>query len=64
LLTLEIQSGSRKISGEASVTITFRLTFLSKSVSLSVRKTFSGSDPTFLQLIRPDDWMTYCEAFK
>ena len=65
LLTLELQSGSRKtISGEASVTITVRVAFFSKSVSLSIRKTFSGSDPTFPQLMRPDDWMTYCEAFR
>ena len=62
-LTYDSQTG--KVTGEASVTLEVEVLFFSASVSFTVRKSFGGSaaDPTFGELIEPDDWTAYCLAF-
>ncbi len=51
------------LSGTASVKVKIKIVFFSVSVSVSIHREFAGSDPTFLQLIGPDDWAEYCDAF-
>jgi hypothetical protein len=53
------------LSGTASVTVGVKVLFFSKSVTLTVTRSFIGSatDPTFADCIEPADWDTYCLAF-
>lgn len=60
--------GGRKygiFSGRASITVGIEVLFFSKSVTLTVERSFVGSeaDPTFTDCIGPSDWDTYCDAF-
>jgi hypothetical protein len=65
----EIPDGSgNKISvvrGQGSVTLSVRVLFFSKTVTLSLEKSFEGSpgDPTFEECVEPADWDAYCLAF-
>jgi hypothetical protein len=54
-----------KVSGEASLTVGIEILFFSTHVTLSVHREFAGAagDPTFEELVEPDDWATYCAAF-
>lgn len=54
-----------KVSGEASLTVGIEILFFSAHVTLSVHREFAGAagDPTFDELVEPDDWATYCAAF-
>jgi hypothetical protein len=51
--------------GQASVTVCVKVACFSKSVTLTVERRFAGAagDPTFEQLVEPDDWAEYCLAF-
>jgi hypothetical protein len=51
--------------GQASLTVCVKVAFFSKSVILTVERKFAGAagDPTFEQLVEPDDWEAYCAAF-
>jgi hypothetical protein len=51
--------------GQASVTVCVKVVCFSKSVTLTVERRFAGAagDPTFEQLVEPDDWAEYCLAF-
>lgn len=53
------------VSGDASLTVGIEILFFSTHVTLSVHKEFAGAagDPTFDELVEPDDWATYCAAF-
>ena len=57
--------GRSEIWGQATVTVSVKVAFISKSVSLSIERRFAGAagDPTFEQLVEPDDWEHYCLAF-
>lgn len=51
--------------GRASVTVGIKVLFFSKSVTLTVERSFAGSnaDPTFLETFDGDDWSEYGLAF-
>ena len=49
--------------GQAKLTVKISILFFSVSVSVSMEREFAGSDPYFWQLVEPDDWLEYCEAF-
>jgi len=58
------ENGHSKAVGEATLTISVHVAFFGIDASVSVRKEFGGGgDPTFAQLVGPDDWEDYCEAF-
>ncbi|HEX7164071.1 MAG TPA: hypothetical protein VF223_22880 [Trebonia sp.] len=54
-----------KVYGDASLTVGIEILFFSAHVTLSVHREFAGAagDPTFDELVEPDDWATYCAAF-
>lgn len=58
-------NGTKTVWGEATLTVGVEVLFLRQDVSLHVRREFAGSagDPTFEDLIGPDDWAEYCAAF-
>jgi hypothetical protein len=49
--------------GQAKLTVKIEILFFSTSVSISMEREFAGSDPTFRQLVAPNVWAAYCEAF-
>ena len=51
--------------GQASVKVSVKIAFFSVSVTLSIERRFAGAagDPTFAELVEPDDWQEYCAAF-
>ena len=57
--------GRSEIWGQATVTVSVKVAFISTSVSLSIERRFAraAGDPTFEQLVEPDDWQRYCLAF-
>ena len=52
-----------KIAGEASITVEIDILFFSASVSVSMRREFEDPQISFSDLIRPADWIEYCDAF-
>jgi hypothetical protein len=52
-----------KLWGQAKLTVKIEILFFSKSVSISMEREFAGSDPTFRELVPPDAWADYCDAF-
>jgi hypothetical protein len=52
-----------KIAGEALVTVEVDVLMFSESVSLSLRREFSDPRLSFADLIKPNDWIEYCDAF-
>jgi hypothetical protein len=54
-----------EVVGEASLTVGIEILFFSTHVTLHVERRFAGAsgDPSFEQLVEPDDWATYCGAF-
>jgi hypothetical protein len=57
--------GGGEAWGQASLMVSVKVVFFSKSVSLTVERKFAGAagDPTFDELVEPDDWEEYCNAF-
>ncbi|HQF70329.1 MAG TPA: hypothetical protein PLH39_03510, partial [Promineifilum sp.] len=57
--------GGGEVWGQASVKVAVKIAFFSASVTLTVERRFAGAagDPTFEQVVGPDDWNTYCAAF-
>ncbi|MEV0660860.1 hypothetical protein ACIBI3_11150 [Actinomadura luteofluorescens] len=53
------------VRGVGGVTLSVRVLFFSKTVTLSLEKSFEGSpgDPTFEECVEPADWDAYCLAF-
>jgi len=53
------------VSGEAVLTVGVDILFLHQDITLRVRREFASpdGDPTFEQLVPPDAWTTYCDAF-
>ena len=56
---------SKRVTGRASLTVGIKVLFISKSVTLSVERSFVGSavDPSFTDCYELDDWSEYCHAF-
>lgn len=52
-----------KLWGEARVTVKIKIAFFSVSVSIGIKREFAGSDPKFLDAVKPADWAEYCNAF-
>jgi hypothetical protein len=54
-----------KMEGVATLKVKIEILFFSKTVSVTVRRTFAGADadPTFAQMVLPEDWNEYCLAF-
>ena len=54
-----------KVSGEAVLTVGVDVLFLHQDVTLRVHREFASpaTDPTFAQLVSPDAWTTYCDAY-
>ncbi|MDT0317615.1 hypothetical protein [Streptomyces millisiae] len=64
----KISEGGKKfpeVYGEGTLTVSVRIAFFSKSVSLHLERRFRGDegDPPFSQFVGPDDWNQYCLAF-
>lgn len=61
----EKAGGGGEAWGQASLTVKVEIACFSKSVVLTVERRFAGAagDPTFAQLVEPDDWSEYCAAF-
>lgn len=65
-LSFSYDSGSNKVTGRATLTVNVEVAFFSKSVELSVERSFGrdGGDPTFGDLIHtPTVWAEYADAF-
>jgi hypothetical protein len=60
----KVQGEEGLVEGVARVTIKVEVLFLSKDVSVEMRKEFgSGVDPSFGDQITAGDWSKYCAAF-
>ncbi|MFD8543125.1 hypothetical protein [Streptomyces sp. NPDC059649] len=65
-LSYEKHDGQSVVRGRGSLTVSVRIAFFSKSVTLELERSFSGApgDPTFAQCISKEhDWREYCAAF-
>jgi hypothetical protein len=64
-LELRYEFASGKCVGKAVLTIEVELFFFSISVKIQCERKFAGSngDPTFVQLVEPQTWDVYCDAF-
>ncbi len=65
-LSFSYNSGTKKVTGRATLTVNVEVAFFSKSVELSVERSFGrdGGDPTFGDLIHtPAIWSEYADAF-
>jgi hypothetical protein len=64
-LTYHREEGLEKVSGDATLTVGVEILFLHQDVTLHVHKEFANpvGDPTFEELVSPEDWTTYCSAF-
>ncbi|MFB9651665.1 hypothetical protein [Pseudarthrobacter oxydans] len=59
------QDRRSEIWGQASLSVSVKVACFSKSVTLSIERRFAGAagDPSFDQVMDPDDWQQYCLAF-
>ncbi|MGW1817560.1 hypothetical protein ACWCQM_28830 [Streptomyces sp. NPDC002125] len=64
-LTYQKSGGESVIRGRGTLSVSVRIAFFSKTVSLTLERSFAGApgDPTFAQCVEPQDWDTYCLAF-
>jgi hypothetical protein len=64
-LTYAKVGGQAVFAGSASLTVGIRVLFFSKSVTLTVERSFAGSpaDPSFTDTFDREDWGEYCRAF-
>ncbi|MCZ2525287.1 hypothetical protein [Streptomyces sp. HB2AG] len=62
---LTYETGPERIEGVATLTVKIDLTLFSKSVELTVRRTFArgGDDPAFGDVVAEEDWAAYADAF-
>lgn len=68
--TVRLSNGSEqlkvtKMEGMATLKVKIEVLFFSKTVKVTVRREFAGADadPTFAQMVLPEDWNEYCLAF-
>ncbi len=52
-----------KLTGRATLAVKVKVAFFSKTVRLTVDKSFEGSDPKFEQMMTSGEWGEYCKAF-
>ncbi|MFF3662344.1 hypothetical protein [Streptomyces olivochromogenes] len=64
-LTYEKHGRESVVRGKGRLTVSVRIAFFSKSVSLELERSFSGApgDPTFADCVLPPHWHEYCPAF-
>jgi hypothetical protein len=65
-LCFTYNSTTQKASGRATLTVTIEIAFFSKSIELTVERSFGGQgdDPTFADLMNsPEVWNEYASAF-
>ncbi|MFF7755723.1 hypothetical protein ACFZCP_42435 [Streptomyces sp. NPDC007971] len=64
-LAYEKHSRASVVRGKGTLTVSVRIAFFSKSVSLELERSFSGApaDPTFADCVLPRHWHEYCPAF-
>jgi hypothetical protein len=65
-LSFAYDSGTKKVTGRATLTVSIEIAFFSKSVELTVERSFGrdGGDPAFGDLIHtPAVWAEYADAF-
>ncbi|MFF5897900.1 hypothetical protein ACFY8O_18450 [Streptomyces argenteolus] len=64
-LSYQKSGGESVIRGRGTLSVSVRIAFFSKTVSLTLERSFAGApgDPTFAQCVEPDDWDTYCLAY-
>lgn len=64
-LTYEKHGRESVVRGRGTLTVSVRIAFFSKSVSLELERSFSGApaDPTFADCVLPRHWHEYCLAF-
>ncbi|MFD6274764.1 hypothetical protein ACFWFI_04165 [Streptomyces sp. NPDC060209] len=64
-LSYQKSGGESVIRGRGTLSVSVRIAFFSKTVSLTLERSFAGApgDPTFAQCVEPEDWDTYCLAF-
>ena len=64
-MQLSYDKDTKRVSGRASLTVGIKVLFISKSVTLSVERSFVGSavDPSFTDCYELGDWREYCRAF-
>ncbi|OQD57393.1 hypothetical protein BM536_005425 [Streptomyces phaeoluteigriseus] len=64
-LTYEKHGRESVVRGKGRLTVSVRIAFFSKSVSLELERSFSGApgDPTFADSVLPHHWHEYCPAF-
>ncbi|MEU7428263.1 hypothetical protein [Streptomyces sp. NPDC040750] len=65
-LTYEKKGKQSTVRGRGTLTVSVRIAFFSKSVSLELERTFAGApvDPTFGQCFsKQHDWPKYCAAY-
>ncbi|MFN2587212.1 MAG: hypothetical protein ABR613_03695 [Actinomycetota bacterium] len=69
MMSLTYEEATGKCVGRATLSIEIEIAFFSTTVEISCERKFAGSngDPTFAQLMAPEDdydpWSEYCEAF-
>lgn len=63
IMALRYEGG--KVIGSCQVKVKVSIAFFEKTVSLRLERKFAGSpgDPTFADLMAPEDWQAYCLAF-
>ena len=61
---MTVDRGSRLV-GTASLSVKVEVLFFSKTVKVTVRRTFAGNDadPKFADTYSPEHWQDYCAAF-
>ncbi|MFG2178354.1 hypothetical protein ACGFLS_06490 [Streptomyces abikoensis] len=64
-LTYEKHGHESVVRGRGTLTVGVRIAFFSKSVSLTLERSFSGApgDPSFAVCVQPRHWHEYCAAF-
>ncbi|MFF6995431.1 hypothetical protein ACFY93_10785 [Streptomyces sp. NPDC008313] len=64
-LTYEKHGHESVVRGKGTLTVSVRIAFFSKSVSLELERSFSGApgDPAFTDCVLPRHWHEYCPAF-
>ena len=57
--------GKGEVWGQASLSVSVKIAFISASVTLSIERRFAGAagDPTFDEVVSSEEWAEYCDAF-
>jgi hypothetical protein len=58
-----VQPHAGTLWGQATLTVKVEILFFSTSVGVSMEREFAGTDPTFRDLVSPNAWSDYCNAY-